>query len=105
MLFSPKQLTKVVTLLMGNLPHILFRHKSETKDYVVLLFWATSQDESNCTQQKSIQNKKTRNIVSWILVAIYGQKRDVFTMSSITSGSQILVFENAKRRHLPSTTG
>ena len=57
-LFSPEQLTKVVTLLMGSLPYILFRPKSETKDYVLLLFWATSQDDSNCTLQKSVQNIK-----------------------------------------------
>ena len=57
-LFSPKQLTKIVTLLMGSLPYILFRPKSETKDYVLLLFWATSQDNSNCALQKSIQNIK-----------------------------------------------
>ena len=57
-LFSPEQLTKVVTLLMGNLPCILFRPKSEMKDYILLLFWVTSQDDSNCTLQKTIQNKK-----------------------------------------------
>ena len=57
-LFSPEQLTKVVALLMGSLPYILFRPKSETKDYVLLLFWATSQDDSNCMLQKSIQNIK-----------------------------------------------
>ena len=57
-LFSPEQLTKVVALLMGSLPYILFRPKSETKDYVLLLIWATSQDDSNCALQKSIQNIK-----------------------------------------------
>ena len=58
MLFFPEQLTKVVTLLMGSLPYILFRPKSETKDYVLLLFWATSQDDSNRALQKSVQNIK-----------------------------------------------
>ena len=43
---------------MGSLPYILFRPKSETKDNVLLLFWATSQDDSNCALQKSIQNIK-----------------------------------------------
>ena len=52
-LFSPEQLTKVMTLLMGNLSYILFRPKSETKDYVLLLFWATSQDDSNYAPQKA----------------------------------------------------
>ena len=59
-LFSPEQLTKVVALLMGSLPYILFRPKSETKDYVLLLFWATSQDDSNFALQKSIQNIKQK---------------------------------------------
>ena len=54
-LFSPKQLTKVVILLMGSLPYILFRPKSETKDNALLLFRATSQDDSNCALQKSVQ--------------------------------------------------
>ena len=57
-LFFPEQLMEVVTLLMGSLPYILFRLKSETKDYVLLLFWATSQGDSNCALQKSVQNKK-----------------------------------------------
>ena len=57
-LFSPEQLTKVVTLLMGSLPRIVFRPKSETKDYVLLLFWVTSQNDSNCVLQKSIQDIK-----------------------------------------------
>ena len=57
-LFSPEQLTNVVTLLMGSLPYILFRPKSETKDYVLLLFWATSQNDSYCALQKSVQNIK-----------------------------------------------
>ena len=56
-LFSPKQLTKVVTLLMGSLP-CKFRPKSETKNYMLLLLWATSKDDSNCALQKSVQNIK-----------------------------------------------
>ena len=55
-LFSPEQLTKVVTLLMSDLHYILCR--PETKDYVLLLFWATSHDDSNCVLQKSVQNIK-----------------------------------------------
>ena len=54
-LFFPEQITKVVTLLMSDLPYILFRPNSETKDYVLLLFWAASHDDSNCTLQKSMQ--------------------------------------------------
>ena len=57
-LFSPEQITKVVTLLMGSLPYFLFGPISETKDYVLLLFWATSQDDSNCALLKSVRNIK-----------------------------------------------
>ena len=60
MLFFPEQLTKVMTLLMDSPPYILFRPKSETKYYVLLLFLATSQDDSNCALQKSIQNKSKK---------------------------------------------
>ena len=52
MLFSPKQLTKVVTLQMNNLLYILFRPKSEIKDTVLLLFLAANQDDSNWRLQK-----------------------------------------------------
>ena len=37
-MFSMDQFVPVVTVLMGNLPYILFCPKSETKEYVVLLF-------------------------------------------------------------------
>ena len=55
MMFSPDQLTKVVTLLMENLPYKLFRPKAETKDYVLLVFWASSLDDSACEAQKSVE--------------------------------------------------
>ena len=54
-MFSIEQLTKVAVVLMGKLPYILFRPKSDTKDYVILLFWATSIDDSACEVQKNIQ--------------------------------------------------
>ena len=39
------QLVQVVAVLMGNLSYILFRHKANWKNYVVLLLWATCQYE------------------------------------------------------------
>ena len=48
LMFSPDQQTKVVSQLMENLPNILFRLKHETKDYALLLFWATNLDDSAC---------------------------------------------------------
>ena len=99
-LFSPEQLTKVLSLLMGSPPYILFRPKSETKDYVLLLFWATSQDDSNCAQQKSVQNIK-QEILSDGFQLQFTVKNGPMT-SSIISSSQLLVSENVKRRYLPS---
>ena len=54
-MFSTDQLSKVVSMLMKNLPFILFRPKSNTKDYVILLFWATSIDESDCEVQRFVE--------------------------------------------------
>ena len=38
-MFSMDQLVQVVDVIMGNLPYILFRPKSETKEYVVFLVY------------------------------------------------------------------
>ena len=46
-MFCINQLSKVVDLLLGNLPHILFRPKSDTKEYVILLFWSTNMDDAD----------------------------------------------------------
>ena len=54
-MFCIEQLSKVVNLLMGNLPHILFRPKSDTKEYVILLFWSTNMDDSECEIQKKFE--------------------------------------------------
>ena len=48
LVFSQQQLKQVVIMLMGDLPYFLFRPKSITKDYVILLFWSTSLDDSAC---------------------------------------------------------
>ena len=40
---------------MGNHPYILCRPEAETKDYVLLLSWAASLDDSACEVQKSVE--------------------------------------------------
>ena len=54
-MFCINQLSKVVNLLMGNLSHILFRPKSDTKEDVILLFWSTNMDDSECEIQKKFE--------------------------------------------------
>ena len=54
-MFCIDQLSKVVNLLMGNLPYILFRPKSDTKEYVILLFWSTNIDDFECEIQKKFE--------------------------------------------------
>jgi len=60
LMFSSEKLKHAVTMVMGDLPYILFRPKSETKDYVILIFWSASFDDTACEiQQKTeIINKK-----------------------------------------------
>ena len=54
MMFSTEQLSRVVALIMQNMPYVLFRSKTQNKGYVVLIFWATSFDDSCCAiQQKA----------------------------------------------------
>ena len=38
-MFSAEQLSHVVQMIMENKPYLLFRPKSNTKDYVILVFW------------------------------------------------------------------
>ena len=54
-MFCIDQLSKAVNFLMGNLPHILFRPKSDTKEYVILLFWSTNMEDSECEIQKKFK--------------------------------------------------
>ena len=54
-MFSMDQLVQVVDVIMKNLPYILFRPKSETKEYVVLLFWSTNMDDAACELQKNME--------------------------------------------------
>ena len=54
-MFSMDQLVQVVDVMMGNLPYLLFRPKSETKEYVILLFWSTNMDDAACEVQKNVE--------------------------------------------------
>ena len=54
-MFCIDQLSQVVNLLMGNLTHILFRSESDTKEYVILLFWSTNLDDSEREIQKNFE--------------------------------------------------
>ena len=62
-MFSMNQLVQVVDVMMGNLSYILFRPKSETEEYVVLLFWSTNIDNAVCEVQKSIEIIKQETAV------------------------------------------
>ena len=62
-MYSIDQLVQVVTVLMENLPYILFRSESETKEYVVLLFWSANMDNSACKVQKKAQTRNIRRQV------------------------------------------
>ena len=71
-MFCIDQLSKVVNLFMGNLPHILFRPKSDTEEYVILLFWLPTWTISNVKFRKNskLSSKKLLSItfnfaVSW----------------------------------------
>ena len=39
-------------MLMGELPYPLFRPKSETKCYIILIFWSTSVEQFDNKIQK-----------------------------------------------------
>ena len=51
-MFSIDQLVQVVAVLMGNLSYVLFRYKSNRKNYVVLFFWATHVNDKACQVKK-----------------------------------------------------
>ena len=52
-MFSMNQFVQIVDVIMWNLSYILFRSKSETKEYVILLFWSTNMDDASCEVQKT----------------------------------------------------
>ena len=51
-MFSIDQLSAVATAMMEKIPFLFFRPKSDTKEYVILLFWSTSMLDSECEIQK-----------------------------------------------------
>ena len=53
--FSHKQLKQVINILMEELPYLLFRPISETKNYNILIFWSTSMEESSCEIEKKVK--------------------------------------------------
>jgi len=44
--FSSEQFMSVMKMIMGDLPYKVFRSKSETKNYVILIIWSTSFDDT-----------------------------------------------------------
>ena len=54
-MFSPEQLSRVVQMILEKKPYLLFRPKSDTKDYVILVFWSTSFDDSACSIQQNAE--------------------------------------------------
>ena len=55
MMFSYDQLTKVAAMIMGKFPYFLFRPKADSKDYIILLFWATNSEDTDCEIQKNVE--------------------------------------------------
>ena len=104
-MFCIEQLSKVVNLFMGNLPHILFRPKSDTKEYVILLFWSINMDNSECKIQKKIRNYQARNRCRSLSTSLCCGKRTVSETSISILAKQLRVFESAKRRSLPPAAG
>ena len=54
-MFSTEQLSRVVQMIMENKPYLLFRPKSDTKDYVILVIWSTNFDDTFCSIQESAE--------------------------------------------------
>ena len=103
-MFCIDQLSKVVNLLMGNLPHILFRPKSDTKKYVILLFWSTNMDDSECEIQKKFEIIKQEIAVDHFQLRCVVEKRTIYKTSIFIFDEQLRMFESTKRRSLPPTT-
>ena len=96
------QLVQVVDVMMESLPYILFRPKSETKEYVVLLlFWSTNMDDAACEVQKKNENHQTRNSSGSVSIALSGGKCTNCKTSIPLPTQQLHLFKNKKRRCLP----
>lgn len=61
--FSVDQLEEVVDLIMGKNAYILFKPKTKSKNYVVLLFWASNIDDQECDIQKQAEVVKKETSV------------------------------------------
>ena len=42
-------------MVMENKPYLLFRPKRDSKDYVILVFWATNYDDTRCNIQENAE--------------------------------------------------
>ena len=54
-MFSTEQLSRVVQMVMETKPYLLIRPKSDTKGYVILVFWATNYDDTRCNIQENAE--------------------------------------------------
>ena len=63
MMFSPDQLSKVAAMIMENSPYVLFCSKSESKDYVEAIYWATNELDKNCEIGKRADTVKNEVFV------------------------------------------
>ena len=54
-MFSTEQLSSVVQMVMKNKPYLLLRPKRDTKDYIILVFWATNYDDTHCNIQENAE--------------------------------------------------
>jgi len=102
-MFSSEQLKHATKMVMGDLPYILFRPKLETKDYVILLFWSTSFDDTACEIQQ-----KTEIIKQEVTVDSYQLRFKVENISSprrcvlyLLNNFNILNIQNDNVHHLP----
>ena len=57
-MFSTEQLLRVVQMIMENKSYLLFRPKSDTKDYVILVLWSTKFDDTCCSIQENAEGIK-----------------------------------------------
>ena len=54
-MFTTEQLLRVVQMIIKNKPYLQFRPKSNTKDYVILVFWSTNFDDMHCSIQENAE--------------------------------------------------
>ena len=54
-MFSTEQLSRIVQMVMETKSYLLFRPKSDRKDCVILVFWATNYDNTRCNVQENTE--------------------------------------------------